>query len=83
MINTLIGALIGAVIIIFFLILVLISQLNDLSKYEETNKKVKEFMGNNWVSYEDINKSNELYELEIPLQDIKELYEILGEEDGL
>ena len=81
MINTLIGALIGSGIIIFFLILVLISQLNDLSKYEETNKKAKEFMNNNWVSYEDINKSNELYELEIPLQDIKELYEILGDKE--
>ena len=46
MINTLIGALIGAVIIIFFLILVLISQLNDLSKYEERINKAMEIYEN-------------------------------------
>ena len=52
MINTLIGALIGSAIIIYFLILVLISQLSDLSKYEERINKAKEFIKNHIIATE-------------------------------
>lgn len=66
-------------IFLFIMVLIMLGQLNDLCEYEKKFKKAKEFMNKYWVSYEDIGEHNKLFELDIPLEDIKELYEILGE----
>ena len=83
MIKTLTIALIISGLIIFFLILALIGQLDDSCEYEKKIKRARAFINKYWVSYKDICEHNKEEELDIPLEDIKELYEILGDDNGL
>jgi len=79
MIKTLVILVILAWLVVFGLVLALISTLDDLCEYEKKIKSARTYMTRWWISYEDITPTNEKEELEIQLQDIKDLYEMLGE----
>ena len=81
MIKTLVVLVILAWLVVFGLVLALISTLDDLCEYEKKIKSARAYMIRWWILYEDITPANEEQELEIQIQDIKDLYEILGDDN--